>query len=142
MEPANILFVIAFIGLPIAIGIWALMTRREVVRRGGPAQGRTAPSSQPSEQRTAATPAARQHGPTADQTIEMRGTSAADQETMAMPQRNWARQVKPVRGQPAVTVDPSRRRFYPPRYAGRSAGVVKRMTPRAHQSFLRIHTGA
>lgn len=44
MDPANVLFVIAFIGLPIAFGIWAIVSRRELKRARPPvARPRPAP---------------------------------------------------------------------------------------------------
>lgn len=49
MEPANILFVIAFIGLPLAFGIWALISRRELKRMSPPVR-RQAPQVPPRQQ--------------------------------------------------------------------------------------------
>lgn len=137
MDAANLLFIIAFIGLPLAIGIWALVMRRELLRRGGPVsrRRRTAPPRRPAQQ--ARTAPATERGHTADQTTQVGAQEGAEQETAAVPRRDWASAVKPVRGQTGSTHVPARRHFYPPRYAGRSGGVVKRVTPRAAQSFLR-----
>jgi hypothetical protein len=126
MEPANILFAVVFIVLPIGIGIWALLTRRSILQRGFSARRRAVSTPQSHERPTSS--------------ISETQVTDADA-TIQIPQRDWASHVRPVRQAVATNGQLNRRRFYPPRYAGRSGGVVKRVTPRAARSFLRPRSG-
>jgi hypothetical protein len=221
MEPANILFVIAFIGLPVAFGIWALMSRRELSKMAPPpARPRRAalapersrpvqPADDTPEQRTVQLPA------TPDGRLpQAQSQQAASEETLAMPMTQSPPAVQagsrgqppqsdetvqvpgiqqqpppqavpaspppgpvgqsgtteefPIIGYPEATPQPEpapvpaapaasapipqrapeprptlpdirpplRRPFYPPRYIGRSAGIVKRLTPFECQQFV------
>lgn len=223
MEPANILFVIAFIGLPLAFGIWALVSRRELLRNAPPpeaqdqrprratrpapsheqrdepvqqtmqapaAPGRAASPPPESTQETVQVPAAHQEQSPrspqpAQETVQMPATPPEpppppdpspvaepppaepepepgqswssgttdelpiiglpeaepppelERETAAMPAQEPVYQPPPVvRREPTIPGPPVRRPFYAPRYAGRSRGVVKRLTPLERQSFL------
>jgi hypothetical protein len=216
MEPANILFVIAFIGLPIAFGIWALVSRREL-RRSVPPRRRaepappaprqrpqrppqaqaepdqrtrqlpaTPPNPEPAaDQRTVQVPAADVQESPAQHTVQMppahagppepepapepepeerwsgsSGTTEelpiigipgepapephpqppsqppAEVETASFPTHIPEPQAAPAAPRPMIPGPPLRRPFYPPRYVGKSGGVVKRLTPLSRQSFL------
>ena len=213
MEPANILFVIAFIGLPIAFGIWALVSKRELKRisRARPpehaanpedAQEQPAPEQpapqiiqepqQPTVQIPAAQPSPQRTEPPPQQpaqpTVQMPAVEQAPpagdpvQETVQLPavepdpppsasepepdvEQPWDGSsgtteefrifgypeqpedvpTPPVSQTPAPdpvaparlsTGLPARRPFYPPRFAGKSRGVVKRLTPLERQRLI------
>jgi hypothetical protein len=230
MDPANILFVIAFIGLPIAFGIWAIVSRREL-KRGRPPVARTRPAPpaeaepeqppakprqrrrrqlrprQQSAQPTAPYPAVQQE-PDTQQTMQAPavpppsqppapepappepppqspapepappapvdyGPSGTTQEfpviadgVMPPAEQDWTQETVSIPAQipeeelvnaveeappasqpepapvpaaspaPPVKGLPVRRRYYPVQYAGRSRGVVKRMTPLDQRQFV------
>jgi hypothetical protein len=123
MELTNILLVLAFIVLPVALGIWALTTRRDLLRRRNPTR-RAQPPSRVWEQ------------PRSDSEPDVAPAPPP-------PPRDWARHVQPtrqIRTAPAP-VDIPPRQFYPPRYVGRAGGTVTRLTPRAYRLSFRLRSG-
>jgi hypothetical protein len=142
IDPANIVFIIAFIVLPVTIGIWALMTRRDLLNRYTRRQ--MVPPASPAEQAEN------------DETTPEGSPEAAEQPTESIrvqehtqpPAFGFRQQsaVSPIRDIPAqetvqmpgvdqvgiepaladrVTITHRVLRF--PQYRGRSAGVVKRL---------------
>jgi hypothetical protein len=100
MEPANILFVIAFIGIPLAFGIWALASRRELKRMGPPprrpesdvtTQATRQPSPAPTqtpvpqEERTRQMPAAAEEPDASVQATRRQAPADVDQRTRQVP---------------------------------------------------------
>jgi hypothetical protein len=183
MEPANILFIIAFIGLPIAFGIWAIMSRRELLRQSPPPlseeaepdqrtlpadQEQASPDQDVQGQRTERLPQVEERDetrqlpperPVEQQTVKVFGVQptpppeapAASPEPE--PERRRTGQSgtteelpiigNPDSAHPSAQIHPPpnanppvNRPFYPPRYAGRSGGVVKRLSPLESQRFL------
>lgn len=110
MTPGDLLFIGAFIILPIALIIWSLTSLRAIRRR---------------RQTWDVDPVA--------------GTGTAELPVVEppAPPRDWGAAVRPTRSDGATAVaDPvlapvSLRPFWPPAYRGRSAGVVRRVTPPA-----------
>jgi hypothetical protein len=117
MELLNILLVVVFIVFPLAIGVWALLTRRDVLRRGAAGRRRMVATGRPAG-----------------------GDAHAEGEVR--PPRDWASHVRPIRQHtPQARLTDPRRRFYPPRYGGRSKGIVARVTPRAMRHSFRLRAG-
>jgi hypothetical protein len=127
MELDNLIFIFVFIVIPLGLGIWALMNRRELMRRGRSLRRRVVSRPQSEDQPTSQLPG--------EQPVDAQATTQ-------IPQRDWASHVQPVRQTTPSIARLNRRRFYTTRYFGRSGGVVKRVTPRAARSFLRVRSAS
>jgi hypothetical protein len=121
IDTANIMFLIVFIILPIIFGVWALLTRRELLRHRFSSRRRMISPVPPDEQSLESQSAPRPH-------IEIPG-----QETVQVPAFD----------QPDATayqrLPVQRRRFLVPRYNARSGGVVKRLGPLGVPDFTRAN---
>jgi len=110
MTPGDLLFIGAFIILPIALIIWSLTSLRAIRRR--------------------------RREWNVDPTV---GTGTAELPVVehVPPPRDWGATVRPTRGGGAsaavdtVGAPVTSRPFWPPVYRGRARGVVRRMTPPA-----------
>ena len=125
MELGNILFVVAFIVLPVFIGVWALVTRWQLLRRSAPPR-ETRPAKNVRSRR------GQQSRPVAPDPVP-----PDSQETAAIPQLNASEVIQPIQQVETVLPSVQHRPFVPPRYRGRSGGIVKRVHAPEHRPFLR-----
>jgi hypothetical protein len=112
MDPANILFIVAFIGLPIAFGVWAMMSRRELKSRP-PAVRNKPPETMAVEDGVEVAEQEHQPRPRRRRRRKPRQPDAAPQQTSAMPAAPSADQQPTVQA-PAVAPAPEPAPAAPP----------------------------
>lgn len=126
MEPANILFIIAFIGIPIAFGVWALVSRRELQRMPPPPPRKQPPSTDTSGQEPEKGPAPPQPPPahpahsvdagTRQMPATQREPDAASQETRQQAPPPEAQRTRQIAAAPPQAASPLPQQFgfHPP----------------------------